>query len=194
MKKEARDEALKMFIKAKGMITNKEISDAVQVNALTVGRWKRYDKWEEKLKEQKRPVKREPGVVRKVAARDKALSLFLEMGGIITNKELGRRVDVSPATISKWKEQDHWNDKIIPVPPEPEELPPIEVKEEPELDLGELASPEQIIRINDRIEGLLKREYLTAAEVAELAAAKRDMLDAVEIYVAIARGLGVIKE
>ncbi len=48
-------------------------------------------------------------------------------------------------------------------------------------------------RINQRIDGLLQRDYLTAGEVAELAAAKRDMLDAVEIYVAIARELGAIK-
>ena len=59
--------------------------------------------------------------------------------------------------------------------------------------MGELASPEQIARINQRIDSLLQRDHLTAGEVAELAAAKRDMLDAVEIYVAIARELGVIK-
>ena len=52
MKKEARDKALKMFLKAKGKITNKDIADAVKVNPLTVGRWKKEHKWEQELKKQ----------------------------------------------------------------------------------------------------------------------------------------------
>jgi uncharacterized protein YjcR len=189
MKKEARQQAKKMYVKAKGKITNKEIADTVKVNPLTVGRWKRDDKWESDLKAPKPPARKATGVVRKKAARDKALNLYTNAGGNITNKDLARRVGVSPATISKWKELDGWDSKVA----EEEKKAPEREKAEPELDMGELASPDQIVRINQRIDGLLQRDHLTAGEVAELAAAKRDMLDAVEIYVAIARELGVIK-
>ena len=189
MKKEAREQAMKMFMKAKGKVTNKEIADAVKVNPLTIGRWKKEEKWDAKLKAAKPAAKPPSGVVRKKAARDKALQLFLDSGGKMTNKELARRAGVSPATISKWKELDRWSKKVVRA----EVAPPAPAKEAPEFDMGALSSPEQIIRINQRIDGLLQRDHLTAGEVAELAAAKRDMLDAVEIYVAIARELGAIK-
>jgi len=191
MKTEARDKAVKMFVKAKGKITNKEIADKVKVNPLTVGRWKKADKWDAKLRQAKPAAKKPGGVVRKKAARDKALTLFLNSEGNITNKELSDRVKVSPATISKWKEQDKWAKKVVPG--KKAVRVPRKKETEPELSMGELASAEQIIRINERIEDLLKRDHLTAGEVAELASAKRDMLDAVELYVAIARELGVIK-
>ena len=197
MKIEARDKAVKMFVKAKGKITNKQIADKVKVNPLTIGRWKKADKWDAKLRQARPAPKKPSGVVRKKAARDKALTLFLDSEGTVTNKELADRVKVSPATISKWKEQDKWAKKVVPgkkavrVPRKQEQEQ--EKETEPELSMGELASAEQIIRINERIEELLKRDHLTAGEVAELASAKRDMLDAVELYVAIARELGVIK-
>jgi uncharacterized protein YjcR len=190
MKKEAREQAIKMFMKAKGKVTNKQIADAVKVNPLTIGRWKKEEKWEAKLKAAKPAAKPPSGVVRKKAARDKALQLFLDSGGKMTNKELARRAGVSPATISKWKELDRWSKKVAPATAAPAARPATEAAE---FDMGALSSPEQIIRINQRIDGLLQRDYLTAGEVAELAAAKRDMLDAVEIYVAIARELGAIK-
>ncbi len=65
---------------------------------------------------------------------------------------------------------------------------------ETDLDVGELASREQIIRLNRRIDILLQRDYLTAAEVAALAEAKSDLLAAVEIYLSIVREVGELKE
>ena len=61
------------------------------------------------------------------------------------------------------------------------------------LDIGELASPEQIIQINQRIDSLLKRDYLTASEVADLAEAKSALLEAVDIYLAIVHDVGEMK-
>lgn len=192
MKKDAREQAEKLFLKSKGKTTNKQIADTVKVNPLTIGRWKRDYKWEAKLKAAKvtpKPAKPGEVVVRKKAARDKALQLYIDTGGQITNKALAKKADVSPATISKWKEADHWEKKLAPAAAKPREAERVEA----EFDMGQLASPEQILKINQRIDSLLQREFLTAGEVAELAAAKRDMLDAVELYVAIARELGVIK-
>jgi uncharacterized protein YjcR len=210
MKKEARLLAEKMFLKHGGKITNRDIADAVKVNALTVGRWKRYDDWEGKLKGIEEAAAKEaaPVTVRKKAARDKAVKLYLDAGGNITNKDLAMKAGVSPATISKWKEQDDWMALLEePAPqeasieePEPEAevqepakeesyVQP-EIQEEPELDVGELASPEQIIEINRRIDDLLKRDYLTASELADVAAAKSDLLEAVQTYLAIVREVG----
>jgi uncharacterized protein YjcR len=193
MKKEARIQAEKMFIKAGGKITNREIAKAVKVNALTVGRWKRDESWEDKLKgvEQTVAPKETGGVVRKKAASDKALKIYMEAAGNITNKDLAKRVGVSPATISKWKLVDNWIDKLTP---EEEVMEaPVEIREARDLDIGELASPEQIIDLNRRIDILLKRDYLSASEIADLAEAKSDLLDAVEIYLAIVREVGEIE-
>jgi hypothetical protein len=194
MKKEARIQAEKMFLKAGGKITNREIAKATKVNALTVGRWKRENDWEAKLKgEEQEAAVEVGGVVRKKAARDKAIKIYLEAGGNITNKDLAKKTGVSPATISKWKLLDNWIAKIEP--DEDEELLTEEIEEvETDLDIGELASPEQIIRLNHRIDTLLQRDYLTAAEVAALAEAKSDLLAAVEIYLSIVREVGELKD
>ncbi|HMK37419.1 MAG TPA: phage terminase small subunit-related protein [Desulfomonilaceae bacterium] len=193
MKKEARIQAEKMFTKAGGKVTNRDIAKAVKVNALTIGRWKRDDNWEGKLKgtEQDQLPKDTGGIVRKKAARDKAIKIYLDASGNVTNKELAKRVGVSPATISKWKLVDNWIDKLSP----DEEMAGVmaEAREPRDLDIGELASPEQIIEINRRIDSLLKRDYLSSSEIADLAEAKSDLLDAVEIYLAIVREVGEIE-
>lgn len=193
MKKEARIQAEKMFLNAGGNITNREIAKAVSVNPLTVGRWKRDEKWDQKLRNLQKTQAKEVGggVVRKKAARDEAFKIYMEARGNITNKELATRVKVSPATISKWKEQDNWIEQIEiqPVEPVVEEA----VGEAPELDLGDLAAPEQIIDINRKIGVLLSREHLSAEEIAFLSNAKSDLLEALEIYLGIVREVGTIK-
>jgi uncharacterized protein YjcR len=192
MKKEAREKAAKIFFKSGGKVTNRQIAKEVGVNALTVGRWKREDKWAAALKkmEQAAAKPKVGGVVRKKAARDRALGIFLEAGGNVTNKELADKAGVSPATISKWKEQDGWVKQATAAKePEVEEIP----QDEQELDIGELVSPEQIVQINKRIESLLTRDYLTATEIADLAEAKSDLLEAVLTYMAIVREVGEIE-
>ena len=193
MKKEARIQAEKKFLKARGKITNREIAKAVTVNPLTVSRWKRDDHWEEKLKELENTGTTEAAgaVVRKKDARDKAFKVYMDEGGNITNKELALQVGVSPATISKWKEVDGWIDQIAQQVAEPEEE--AEEAEVPDLDMGDLAAPEQIIQINKKIDLLLAREHLSAEEIAHIADAKSDLLEALEIYLAIVREVSEIK-
>jgi len=60
--------------------------------------------------------------------------------------------------------------------------------------MGDLVSPEQIIRINQRIDVMLERDYLTAEDISDLAEAKREALEAVEIYLGIVRELGLLPE
>ena len=183
MKRKEKSQAEKMFLKAHGKITNREIAKAVGVNKLTVGRWKKEDKWADKLKSiEQAPAKPTAGnkaVVRKKAARNKALEIYIATGGNVTNKELAKRVGVSAATISKWKEQEGWEQELT--------KETIVKPEEREIDIGELASPNQIVQINRRIDNLLSREHLTATEVAELALAKRDLHEAVLTYIDIVR-------
>jgi len=190
MKKEARIQAERMFLRAEGEIANKEIAKSLKVNPVTVGRWKRSDNWRSKLKAGAQAAQKVAARgVRKKAARDKAVKLYMEVGGNVTNKELAKKVGVSPTTLSKWKQADGWIDHLTPSEVEAR----AELKEDTELDIGELASPEQIIQINQRIDSLLKRDYLTASEVADLAEAKSALLEAVDIYLAIVRDVGEMK-
>jgi len=192
MKKEARSQALKMFLKAEGKITNREIANMVSVNPLTVGRWKRDDNWLEKLKEQEAAAARGTGkaAIRKKAALEQAIQIYTQARGNITNKDLALQVGVSPATISKWKEAEDWTKQLEEIevqPVETEEAVEVEAREETDLDMGELAFPEHIIQINRKIDALLQREHLTASEVSDLASAKNNLLESVEIYLAILR-------
>lgn len=199
MKKEARNDALKVYLKAKGKINNKQIAEKVGVNPLTVGRWKREDNWqktlEEKLAEPARQAPPAGDVVRKKAQHDAALKLFLDSGGKITNKEMAKTVHVSPATIAKWKTVEKWAEKAVAAPPKAvAAAAAAETKAELELDMGDLVSPEQIVRINQRIDAMLERDYLTAEDIADLADAKRGTLEAVEIYLGIVRELGLMPD
>ena len=195
MKKEAREKAEKLYLKAGGKITNREIASAVSVNPLTIGRWKRDLKWESKLKASVKAAKAAVPVIRKKAARDKAEKLYMDAGGNVTNRSLAQKVGVSPATISKWKELDGWQDKVSRIPTGREAKPAAAVAARTAgLDMNELASPEQIVQINRRIDTLLQREHLTTSEVADLAEAKSDLLEGVEIYLAIVRELKELRE
>ncbi|MEI8181288.1 MAG: phage terminase small subunit-related protein [Desulfomonile sp.] len=193
MKKEARLQAEKMFLNAKGKITNREIAKTLNVNALTVGRWKREEEWDSILKAREQAAIKEDraGSVRKKDARDKAVRLYTDAGGNITNKELAIKVGVSPATISKWKEVDAWISNIQLQPLTVQESPV--AQEEPGFDLNEMASPEQIIRINKKIDVFLAREHLLASEILDLADAKSALLESVETYLAIVRDLTAMK-
>jgi uncharacterized protein YjcR len=206
MKKEAREQARKMFLDSAGKKSNREIADAVNVNPLTIGRWKAAENWAGMVKKAKAPAKpvRAPRGVRKKEARDKALALFQASGGAITNKQLAAQVKVSAATIAKWRAQDKWTAKAPKAakpakavkrgkPAKPGRPGRAPARARLKLDLGELASPEHITQINRKLEALLQREHLTAAEVADLADAKSGLLAALETYLAIVREMGEIR-
>ncbi len=196
MKKEALGIAEQMFLEAKGKITNKHIAEAVGVNSLTVGRWKKRHGWEDKLREAEEASSvKGTGSVRKKAARDEALRYFLEMGGHVTNKDVAVHVNVTPATVSKWKEIDDWVSKLQAGPTEVKEDGPMvetEFEAEIDLDIDALAYPEQITKINAKIDQLLDRDHLTSGEIAEISQAKKNLLGAVDIYVTVIRDLGEI--
>lgn len=197
VKKEAHLQAKKMFLNSQGKISNREIAKTLHVNPLTVGRWKKEDGWDGLLKgkeeaptkEQKTALKEQKTpVVRKKDARDKAVDLYREAGGNITNKHLAEKVGVSPATISKWKESDGWI-TLIPLHAAVTAEAPPPVQDDLGFDVEEMTSPEQIIQMNKKIDSFLAREHLTASEIADLADAKSALLESVETYLAIISSL-----
>jgi len=193
MKKEARLKAESMFLEAEGKITNKEIAEALRVNALTVGRWKSEDDWASVLSARDgiSAGDGKPALVRKRSARDLAEKLYREAVGNISNKELAAAVGVSPATISKWKEIDRWIEKIeFQTGARKAESEPID---HVTVELSEMIAPGQIIEINRRIDQLLAREHLDADEVGNLAAAKNSLMEAVASYLSITREIKNLK-
>lgn len=50
--------------------------------------------------------------MKKPAAQDKALSLYLKSKGKITNKDLATKVKVNPITVGKWKKDGDWEAKL----------------------------------------------------------------------------------
>lgn len=187
MKKEAREQAAKIFLDSQGKISNVEIAKRVRVNPLNVGRWKREDDWASKLtqKTKKRKEKAEPAPVRKKAAHDQALKLYLESEGNIENTQIARTVGVSAATIAKWKGSERWAEmpKKAQVAVAPaQQVVTTEPAEEIEIDVDALASPEHITLLNKRIEDMLAQAYLSPAELKTLAEAKEAVLAAVNAY------------
>ena len=125
MKKEARLQAEKIYLNAKEKITNREIAKALNVNALTVGRWKREDDWDATIKaKEQAATKEKAGLVRKKEAREKAIMLYMQAGGNITNKELAKKqfdylrmlnnaIVNGTVSVYSFKDKDSFVDSIV---------------------------------------------------------------------------------
>lgn len=204
MKKEAKDKAASIFLEADGKISNVEVATRVGVNPLTIGKWKKQDAWESKLRKARAEgrAKEGPAAVRKRDARDQAAKIYIESEGKITNKALADRIGVSPATISNWKIAEGWREQLkqrpepsasepetieepVAVAPvsEPEKIKQTEEIEEIEIDLDELAFPDHITLLNKRIDEMLARGYLSPIDLKTVAEAKEAVLRAVGAYI-----------
>ncbi len=51
--------------------------------------------------------------------RDKAYKLWEKSGRTLSPKDLGKKLGESPRTISKWKNEDKWEEKAVPKPGAP---------------------------------------------------------------------------
>ena len=56
MEKDAKNKAERLFLDAKGKISNVEIAKKVGAHPITVGKWKRQDNWSGKLAAQAIPA------------------------------------------------------------------------------------------------------------------------------------------
>jgi uncharacterized protein YjcR len=199
VKKEAHDKALAMYLKAGGKVTVKAIADAVGATPLTVGRWQKKDNWEAKLAEKKStpPARkrkpREGVVLRKKDVFDKAVKIFQESGGTISNVELSKKAKVAPATVAKWKKMAEWHQAApVSVTPEPvkeaavaQEVPRREITA---VNIEAIVAPQDLVALNERLRSMLNREYLTTEDLEHLSNAKLTLLEAADVY------LGMLEE
>jgi uncharacterized protein YjcR len=190
MKREAREQAERIFLKSQGKMSHVEIAKKVGVNPITVGKWKNADDWATKLSEKTKEVKEkaEPGPVRKKDAHDRALKMYMESEGKIANTQLASTVGVSATTIAKWKGSESWAERptkvkatISPAP----QVTEAEQAEEIEIDLDALACLDNITRLNKRIEDMLGQTHLSPTDLKSLAEANESVLRAVNVYLDI---------
>jgi hypothetical protein len=194
-KKEAHDQALKMFIKSKGKTTLKAIAEAVGVNSLTVGRWYKKKDWNGKIDtikaapttEKQKPV--EGVVIRKKGLFDEAVKLFQESGRKISNVELGKQLNVSVTTITKWKKMPQWI-QAAPTTVTRTPAPVVFPAQSAGVDIESITSLEDLAALNERLRSMLQRDFLTAAEIEHLSNAKLSLLEAAEVYLGIVKNTG----
>jgi len=209
MKKDARKQAESVFLDAKGEISNVEIAKKVNVNPLTVGKWKRQDDWQAKLvaAQAAEARKTQRAVPRKKGAHDKALGLYQDVAGNITNKALADRVGVSAATIAGWKAAEGWADRLkempepvtvevakveeavtaaeveeVEVAPEAPIAEEMEEIEEIEIDVEALVCPDHFAQLNKCIGEMLERGCLSPTDIKTVAEAKEAVLRAAIAY------------
>ncbi len=198
MKKDARTKAETLFLQSGGKAGNKEIADKLGVHPLTVGRWRKQDGWVAKLEEPKpkAPAEKRPAVVRKKSKQEEALKLFLQSGGSIGIKALATKVGVSPTTISNWKRAGNWTAQVKKPPVSvPAAITAVEeevlvscsqesqVVEEIEIDLEALTYPDHFTVLNQRLDEMLAREYLSPLDLKTAAEAKEALLKAMSAYI-----------
>ncbi|MFH0824717.1 MAG: phage terminase small subunit-related protein [Pseudomonadota bacterium] len=161
-KTEERDRAFEIYAASRGGIGNKELALIVDVAPATIGKWKRSGRWHERLME---PVQ-------------------------VFDEEV---FDASAAPVELVEPEQEIPE--IECKAQAEELEEVEVddrSEEPQegasIDIYRLVAPELIVLLNERMATLLTREHLSTAEVADLAEAKSDLLDAAAKCIEILRG------
>lgn len=112
--------------------------------------------------------------MKKNEARKNAETLFIRERGRITNKELATQLGVHPATVARWKKLDDWEDKLASAP-----------AAGPETDWDEDDSYSIDLRhiqaLNERIDVYLQKKELLPSEIRELAEAKYNLMNCMEI-------------
>jgi uncharacterized protein YjcR len=200
IKNELYDRALEIFMESKGDISLKAIAKSVGVSPTTVARWCRNENWKIKAAKAFPTTERPKGewiVVRKKALFEKAVKMFKDSGGKISNGELGRQLKVTKKTIAEWKKTAQWKQAVArTVVVEPSSMKPLArvalPSKEPHPsqaevgDLGPILSYQDLIALNERLRSMLGREFLTAAEIEQLSNAKLSLLKAAEAYLGIA--------
>jgi hypothetical protein len=201
-KKEAHAQALKMFIESGGKTPLKGIAEAVGVSFFSVRRWCKTENWKEKIKEL--PAGEEQKRVEGVGIRRKdlliqAVKIFNGSGGKISNAELGKKLGVTGTTIANWKKMSQWGKAVaVAVSPKTSEVaPPPEIAPAPEAapppekaatDLELITSFQDLVALNDRLRGMLQRDFVTAEDIEHLSNAKLILLEAAHVYLGIVKG------
>jgi hypothetical protein len=174
-KREQRDQALALFLASGGSVKNRELALQVKVSPATIGSWKALEDWDSLI-----------------IGTDEESNEADELEPLDAPEALAETIlEANEAVEALEEEVEDEEDAAVEIGPGPSVA---ETVCAPDADMAQLAAPEHIVLINERIHGLLQRDYLTPSEVADLASAKREALEAVEIYMAIAGQLGSLKK
>lgn len=200
MAKEARNQAERLFVEAKGKITNVDIAKKVGAHPITVGKWKKQDNWAAKLAagKPKTPQKASAAPAAKKGSREQALKSYLKAGGKITNKAIADQIGVSATTISNWKKAESWDAKLkkeskpraaktrrAPVAAKITTVPEVQAAEEIEIDVEALTYPDHISLLNNQISEILRGGLLSPVDLRAIAEAKEAILQALLAYLEV---------
>jgi hypothetical protein len=118
---------------------------------------------------------------------EKAVKIFRESGGSISNADLSKQVNVSPQTVANWKKTPEWSKTDVKeVVPEPVKA----AVSRPAVDLDAIMAPQDLVALNEKLRLMLNREYLTSEDLENLAHAKLALLEAADFYLGISRCAG----
>jgi transcriptional regulator with XRE-family HTH domain len=166
-KKEQRDRALALFLKSGGTVRNSELARQAGVSAGTIASWKAIEDWN--------------SLVVEAAARaaDEEIEPDLESG---VEAAAERARDEEETGERAFYEGEDEEDAIVEISPNQTVS-----GNDPEVgsQIMRFVAPEHILMLNDRIERLLQRDHLSPSEVAKIAYAKREAVEAVKAYTSI---------
>jgi hypothetical protein len=111
--------------------------------------------------------------MKKYEDRKLAEKMYLEERGRVTNKEIARRLEVHPATVARWKILDEWDLKLVQAVSAPSE--PAAEEDLYETDIRHLRM------LNERLEAYLQKRELLPSEILELAEAKWQIMNCMEM-------------
>lgn len=112
--------------------------------------------------------------MKKYEDRKEAEKIFLEERGRVTNKELAHRLKIHPATVARWRKVDEWDLKLVQAVATPSR-PAAQEEDYYEADLRHLRM------LNERIEAYLQKRELLPSEILELAEAKFQIMNCMEL-------------
>jgi uncharacterized protein YjcR len=119
---ETKAKALKLYLESKGEMSVGEIAAKAETRPNVVGAWIKKEGWHKQLtgkpkeetgtdkpaRETKSKRARKTAVLRKRDAFEKALQMFRESGGTISNTDISKALGIGMATVAKWKAMPEW--------------------------------------------------------------------------------------
>jgi uncharacterized protein YjcR len=117
-----KEQALKLYLESDGEMSPGEIAAKVKTRPNVIGAWIAKEGWRNRLtgKPQERTGIEKPKaqtkskragktrLLRKPETFDKALQMFRESGGKISNTAISEALGIGMATVSKWKAMPEW--------------------------------------------------------------------------------------
>lgn len=160
------DQARQLFLSARGAWKIGDLARRVGVAPGTIRFWKQLEDWDALLEDTADPKRYD--------------ELEPEQGA------------EEPVTVQGAPRHDPAEeDSVVEISPEPCATRLVTVSD---FTLAQLAAPEHIVLMNERIQDFLRREHLTAAEMADIASAKREAMETLDMYASLMERCGMLKQ